>query len=103
MGVLAAIVPSWMGARVTIREAMVSYGLSADFGHGLWDRFIGRLTIPPPFIPVLGRVQLVNVSLASVSTVQTVIKNALHSKKIILSKPGTTALEGAIPRTSSGG
>jgi putative ABC transport system permease protein len=29
---------------VTIREAMVSYGLSADFGRGPWDRLIGRLT-----------------------------------------------------------
>jgi putative ABC transport system permease protein len=44
VGVLASVVPSWMGARVTIREAMVSYGLSADFGRGLWDRLMGRLT-----------------------------------------------------------
>jgi putative ABC transport system permease protein len=44
VGVLASIVPSWMGARVTIREAMVSYGLSADFGRGPWDRLMGRLS-----------------------------------------------------------
>src|SRR5579883_430276 len=44
---LAALIPSWLGSRVTIREAIVSYGLASDFGRTLWDRAIARLTILP--------------------------------------------------------
>jgi putative ABC transport system permease protein len=45
---LAALVPSWLGARVTVREALVSYGLSANFGRGPWDRLVLRLGGLPP-------------------------------------------------------
>ncbi len=44
---LAAIIPSWLGARCSIREAMVSYGLAARFGHSPWDRLVARLTMLP--------------------------------------------------------
>ena len=45
---VAALVPSWLGARITVREALVSYGLSATFGRGLWDRLAVRLQGLPP-------------------------------------------------------
>ncbi len=45
---LAALVPSWRGARVTAREALISYGLSANFGRGYWDRLVLRLQRLPP-------------------------------------------------------
>jgi putative ABC transport system permease protein len=44
----AALVPSWLGARITVREALISYGLSANFGRGLWDRLVLRLRGLPP-------------------------------------------------------
>jgi putative ABC transport system permease protein len=47
VGLLASIIPSWKGARLTIREAMVSYGLAANFGQGPWDRLIGRVSVLP--------------------------------------------------------
>src|SRR5207237_10900863 len=55
--------------------------------------YIGNLVIPPAFLPVLGRVQLVHVSLAPVTTVRRTIQSALHSKKIILKNAGTNVLQ----------
>ncbi|HEY7060871.1 MAG TPA: FtsX-like permease family protein [Chloroflexota bacterium] len=45
---VAALIPSWLGARVTVREALISYGLSANFGRGLWDRLVLRVHRLPP-------------------------------------------------------
>ncbi len=45
---VAGFVPSWLGARVTVREALISYGLSARFGRGPWDRLVLRLHALPP-------------------------------------------------------
>jgi putative ABC transport system permease protein len=45
---VAAVVPSWLGARVTVREALISYGLSANFGSGWWDHLVIRLHGLPP-------------------------------------------------------
>jgi putative ABC transport system permease protein len=45
---VAALVPSWLGTRITVREALISYGLSASFGRGLWDRLVLRLSRLPP-------------------------------------------------------
>jgi putative ABC transport system permease protein len=47
---LAALVPSWLGARLTVHQALVSYGLSADFGRGLWDRLVLRFRGLPPAV-----------------------------------------------------
>src|SRR5579884_2057780 len=44
---VAALLPSWLGTRAGIREAMVSYGLSANFGNSLWDRLVARLRAVP--------------------------------------------------------
>jgi hypothetical protein len=64
--------------------------------------FSTRFPIPSPILPVLGRVQLVNVSLAPVNTVRQAIKSAITQKKIIITRPGTSVLEGAIPAASGG-
>lgn len=47
---VAALVPSWLGTRITVREALISYGLSANFGRGLWDRLVLRLASLPPAV-----------------------------------------------------
>src|SRR4051812_9143110 len=45
---VAALLPTWQGARVTVREALNSYGLSANFGRGAWDRLVLRYHGLPP-------------------------------------------------------
>jgi putative ABC transport system permease protein len=45
---LAALLPTWAGARVTVREALSSYGLGANFGRGAWDRLVLRYHGLPP-------------------------------------------------------
>jgi putative ABC transport system permease protein len=45
---VAALIPGWLGARTTVREALISYGLSANFGRRPWDRLVLRLRRVPP-------------------------------------------------------
>ena len=45
---VAALLPTWLGARVTVREALNPYGLGANFGRGAWDRLILRFHGLPP-------------------------------------------------------
>ena len=52
---LAALPPAWRGAHITIREAIASYGLSADFGSAPWDRLLGRLTFLPQAVKLASR------------------------------------------------
>ncbi len=40
---LAALWPVLTGARISVRQALATYGLGADFGHSLLDRLILRL------------------------------------------------------------
>lgn len=46
MPVLAAILPVFLGTRVTIREATTDRGISSHFGYGLVTRGLGLLPIP---------------------------------------------------------
>jgi putative ABC transport system permease protein len=46
--VLAALMPVWVGARVTVREAIGAYGIGSGFGRGWLDRLIGRIRSLPP-------------------------------------------------------
>ncbi len=49
---LAALIPVLRGARITVREAMASYGLGGDFGSGRLDRLIERVggrLLPPAY------------------------------------------------------
>jgi hypothetical protein len=64
--------------------------------------YSNRFPIPSPIIPVLARVQLVNVSLAPVTTVRNAIQTAIKQQKIIIKRPGTSVLQGAIPKSGAG-
>ena len=44
---LAALWPVFSGVRITVREAISSYGIGAGFGHGLLDRVLARLRFLP--------------------------------------------------------
>jgi len=69
--VLAALWPVLTGTRISVRQAMASYGLGADFGHSLLDKLIARVHwVPRPLSLSLrstfrrkGRVALTQVTL----------------------------------------
>ena len=65
--------------------------------------YSNRFPIPAPIIPVIARVQLVNVSLAPVTQVRRAIQTAIQQKKIIITRPGTSILQGPIPKSATGG
>jgi putative ABC transport system permease protein len=49
---LAALVPVFKGATITVRQAIASYGLGGDFGSGRLDRAVERIgtrTLPPAY------------------------------------------------------
>ncbi len=53
---IAALWPILHGAGITVREAMASYGLGADFGSGRFDQFIervGRRLLPSHYAAAL--------------------------------------------------
>jgi putative ABC transport system permease protein len=45
---VAAFLPVWRGASVTVREAMLSYGLVSNFGRGLGGRIARAMGFLPP-------------------------------------------------------
>lgn len=67
--VLAALLPVWLGARLTIREAIMSYGLVSDFGRG----FIGRLALALSFLPQTAVLASRNLSRNRTRTLLTVV------------------------------
>lgn len=54
---LAALIPVLSGARITVREAIASYGLGGDFGSNAFDRAvekIGATLLPSQYATALG-------------------------------------------------
>lgn len=54
---LAALIPVLNGARITVREAIASYGLGSDFGSNAFDRAvekIGAKLLPSQYATALG-------------------------------------------------
>jgi putative ABC transport system permease protein len=54
---LAALWPVWQGARISVREAIASYGLGGDFGFSRFDRWVdkvGARFLPTPYAIALG-------------------------------------------------
>jgi putative ABC transport system permease protein len=47
IALLAALLPAWLGSRVSIREAIASYGLGRSFGRGVLDRLAASLRFLP--------------------------------------------------------
>jgi putative ABC transport system permease protein len=44
--IVAAVVPVWRGSRISVREALASYGVSTErFGSTIWERFTGRFSV----------------------------------------------------------
>jgi hypothetical protein len=57
-----------------------------------------RVSIPPAALAIITRLRFVNVSVAPASDIQNAIKKGVRNNQIIISKPGTTVLEGRIGR-----
>jgi putative ABC transport system permease protein len=54
---LAALIPILKGARITVREAIASYGIGGDFGSNGLDRFVervGSVFLSTPYAAALG-------------------------------------------------
>jgi hypothetical protein len=61
-----------------------------------------RIAIQSPLITVLTRVQFVDVSIAPIDTITKAIRAAFDKQHIVLKRPGTSVLRGAIPKSGGG-
>ena len=53
----AALLPVWSGARLSVREAIATYGIGADFGSGWLDQWVEQLSgrfLSAPYAIALG-------------------------------------------------
>lgn len=66
-------------------------------------RFANRFTLPSPILAIVTRARLVDVSIAPTDTVRSVIRTAIQQKKLIIQRPGTSVLRGAIPASGGSG
>jgi hypothetical protein len=57
-----------------------------------------RFPIPSPIIPVITRVQLVDVSAAPTKTVAVAINQALQKQEVVIDRPGTSVMQGRVPK-----
>jgi hypothetical protein len=60
--------------------------------------FNNRFPIPSAVLPVVARVQLVDVSIAPVSKIRKIVKDAIQNTRLVLKKPGETVLQGEVPK-----
>jgi putative ABC transport system permease protein len=84
---LAALWPVLSGVRVTVREAVSSYGISASYGKGLLDRLLARWRgLPRPLALILrntfrrkGRVVLTQITLVMAGVVFIMVMSSAES------------------------
>jgi hypothetical protein len=65
--------------------------------------FSNRFSIPAAVLPVVARVQFVDVSIAPVKTVRKLVRDAIKSTALVIDEPGDVVLRGAIPKASGQG
>jgi hypothetical protein len=54
-------------------------------------------------LPVIARVQLVDVSIAPVKEIRTLVEDAIENTRLVLEKPGETVLRGEVPKVRASG
>ncbi len=47
---VSALLPAWAGTRLSVRQALASYGISSTYGGGFLDRLLARLGRLPPLV-----------------------------------------------------
>jgi hypothetical protein len=62
--------------------------------------FNDRFAIPSLVVPIVARVQFVDISIAPVNAVRDVIQEAIRKNNVVVQRPGTSVLRGRIPRTT---
>jgi hypothetical protein len=65
--------------------------------------FQNRFSIPAAVLPVIARVQFVDVSIAPVKTIQRLVRDAIESTALVLEEPGEVVLRGEIPKATGAG
>ena len=61
-----------------------------------------RFAIPSAVLPVIARVQYVDVSIAPIKTIERLIRDAIDNTELVLTEPGEKILRGAIPAGATG-
>lgn len=74
----------------------------APFATDNKGSYSNRFAIPSASLPLVSKAQLLDVSLAPVPVVQQTIKDALKKKSLAVIRPGTSVLQGALPKQPSG-
>ena len=60
--------------------------------------FQNRFSIPAAVLPVVARVQFVDVSIAPVKTIQKLVRDAIENTALVIKEPGEVVLRGEIPK-----
>ncbi len=84
---LAALWPVFSGVRITVREAISSYGIGAGFGRGLLDRVLAQLRFLPRTVSLTirntfrrkGRVALTQITLIMAGVVYIMVMSSAAS------------------------
>jgi hypothetical protein len=63
--------------------------------------FSNRFSIPGAVLPVVARVQFVDVSIAPVKTIQKLVRDAIKNTALVIKEPGEVVLRGEIPKASA--
>jgi hypothetical protein len=59
-----------------------------------------RIPIPSALLPLIVRVRFVDVSVAPTDQIRKAVRSAVSKTKIVIKRPGTTVLRGAIPKSA---
>jgi hypothetical protein len=62
-----------------------------------------RFAIPAAVLPVVARVRFVDVSIAPVTTIRQLVRDAIKNTSLVLDEPGDKVLRGEIPRAQDQG
>jgi hypothetical protein len=63
--------------------------------------FSDRFAIPSAVLPVIARVQFVDVSIAPVKAIRRLVQDAIQNEAIVLDEPGDVVLRGRVPKAAS--
>jgi hypothetical protein len=61
-----------------------------------------RFSIPSAVLPVIARVQYVDVSIAPIKTIRKLVRDAISNTELVIDEPGTKVLRGTIPKSGTG-
>jgi hypothetical protein len=65
--------------------------------------FQDRIPIPSALLPLIVRVRFVDVSIAPTDEIRKAVQSAVSKTNIVIKRPGTTVLRGAIPKSGQRG